>query len=176
MEESCFDIKVLDIPVERRCNVKDGAERFEACRRGSSFGKVHAWLLSIALSDIAYLVAGDVPNVIPFPLADEFPLQEALARRDGRSGYQYKDLEVVEATEFLSCTRDPKFSLRGSHGLHPRRVIVVVTGRHERSCFDVREESIKGIVEVIRKHERKEIMCETKIRKFRKKSVCEIVR
>jgi len=70
VEKGCLDVILLEVPVEGRSEVRDGAERFKAGGRGSGFVVVDPILLRITFRDIADLVADDFTRVVPFPFAD----------------------------------------------------------------------------------------------------------
>ena len=71
MQESCFDIHLLNVPAVRRSKVQDGAEGLELGGRRGHLVIVQTILLGVALRDIAHLVPYNFSCVIPFALAYE---------------------------------------------------------------------------------------------------------
>ena len=70
MKESCFDIEMLDVPIETCGNMHQGVERLETSSGSGRLLVVNKVALSKAFSNITNFVPGDVARIIPLPFAD----------------------------------------------------------------------------------------------------------
>ena len=71
MQESYFDIHLLNVPAMCRGKVQDGAEGLESGGRHGHLVVVQTILLGLALCNVAHLVPYNFTCVIPFALAYE---------------------------------------------------------------------------------------------------------
>ena len=71
MQESCFDIHLLNVPAVHCGKVQDGAEGLESGGRRGRLVIVQTILLGVALCDVAHLVLYNFSRVILFALAYE---------------------------------------------------------------------------------------------------------
>jgi len=92
--------------------MEDQAKRFETDSGGGSLREVNAWLLSVTLSDVPYLIPGYFSGVVPLLLANEFALEHVFSLRYFRVGYPDKDLEVLQAAQSLRCASYPVLMFR----------------------------------------------------------------
>ena len=80
MKESCFNVKLMYVPIEQSGDVENDSEGFKASSGSGSFVIVHTILLCKAFGDVPYFVPSYVSIFIPFPFADQFAFQRALTR------------------------------------------------------------------------------------------------
>ncbi len=74
--------------------MEDETEGFKMCSGRGRLFEVDAVLLSIALSDVSYLIAGDFPRVVTFTFTDEFAVHGMSFIWNRGMRYQDKDLQV----------------------------------------------------------------------------------
>ena len=111
IEESSFDIELMEVPSQGHHKVEHQMERFQAGSGGGHFVIVNTIMLSIPLGHIPDFVAGDGAQVIAFALAYEFAMHQATARGQIGSRHKNEDLEVTKATYLFASTGNPEFML-----------------------------------------------------------------
>ena len=74
IEESSFDIKLMEVPSQGCCKVEHQMERLQVGSGGGHFVIVNAITLSIPLCHIPDFVTGDGTQVFMFALAYEFAM------------------------------------------------------------------------------------------------------
>jgi hypothetical protein len=123
VEEGCFNVILLDIPIPGGAEVEKCAEGFKAsCRCGGLF-VVYAVVLGVALGDVPDLVADDVASIVALAFAHQLALEGALSTGYVRAGDENEDLEVFEAVEFVTGTSDPILTFRRREGFRPEGVV-----------------------------------------------------
>ena len=109
IEESSFDIELVEIPTQGHCKVEHQIERFKVGSRGSHFVIVNAIMLSIPLCHISYFIAGDGAQIIVLAFAYKFATHWVTTRGQGGARHKNKDLKVTKALYLFASTSNPKF-------------------------------------------------------------------
>ena len=111
IEESGFDIELVEIPTQGHHKVEHQTERFKAGSGGSCFVIVNAIVLSIPLCHIPDFIAGDGAQIIALAFAYKFAVHWVTTRGQGGARHKNKDLKVTKALYLFTSTGDPKFML-----------------------------------------------------------------
>jgi len=82
MKKGSLYVDVLDVPVHRRGEVHEGAERFKAGCWHGRFLVVDPETLGESFCDVAHFISYDVSHVIAFAFAHKFPFKRASSARD----------------------------------------------------------------------------------------------
>jgi hypothetical protein len=123
VEEGCFNVILLDVPIPGGAEVEKCAEGFKAsCRCGGLF-VVYAVALGVAFGNVPDLVADDVASIVALAFAHQLALEGALSTGYVRAGDEDEDLEVFEAVEFVTGTSDPILTFRRREGFRPEGVV-----------------------------------------------------